>query len=245
MSNKIIFSIDVEPDLHTGKFDGITIGLSIFEGLCDKHNIKPTLFVTGTCIQEHPDIFTKLKKKGWDISSHGFSHKRFDEMSFSEKEDELKSVLKLFKNKLKMVPKGFRAPQHSIDSDTLDLLEKYGFEYDSSYTPLNLLQLFFFPSRFKKWLGNFISPLNPYKIRKNLIEIPTSSLIIPFVSLTVRIFPKSLIRIYLYKLRWFYKEPVFYAHSWDFIKLNESKVDSAFSHKRFIKNLDYLMSLQK
>ncbi len=162
-------------------------------------------------------------------------------MSLKEKEEELKKTLAVFKKYLKIKPKGFRAPQHSIDKETLDLLEKYKFEYDSSYTPLNLLQLAFFPKRIKSWLKLFFSPLNEYKIRKNLKELPVSSLVIPFVSLTVRVFPKSVMLAYVKLIKLFYKRPMFYAHSWDFIELKGSRIDGFLNHNLFTRKLEYIM----
>jgi len=242
--NKIIYSVDVEKDLHSGGYNSIRYGLKEFEKLCDRHKIKPVLYITSNCIKDNKDIFLKLKRKGWQLGLHGHSHKRFDEMKYQEKEDELKKGLFIFRKYLKTRPIGFRAPQHSIDNDTLDLLDKHGFKHDSSYTPLNLLQLLFFPKKTTLWAKLFFSRPNSYKIRKNLLEIPASSLFIPFVSLTLRVFPRWLIGIYLSLIKLIYKTPVFYAHSWDFIELKESRIDRSFSHKRFLSNLDYVMYME-
>lgn len=243
MQNKIIFSVDVEPDLHSSKYKGIREGLKRFEELCDSHGIKPVLFVVASTLKDNKEVFKRLQKKGWEVSCHGFSHKRFDDMSYEEKEEELRRSKEHFKKYLGIEPKGFRAPQHSIDDETLDLLERHGFEYDSSYTPLNLLQLFFFPRRMKAWAKQFFSRTNPYKIRENLMEFPISSIIIPPVSLIVRVFPKWCLYVYFKALKGIYREPIFYAHSWDFIELKESRIDRWFSHERFLDKLDYVMSI--
>ena len=244
MSNKIIFTVDVEKDLHTGETLGITQGLKRFEKICDKNNIKPILFVTGEVLEKHPRIFKGLQEKDWEISSHGFTHSRFDEMTYPEKEEEIRRCINSFKKYLGKNPKGFRAPQHSIDEQTLDLLEKHGFEYDSSYTPLNKFQFLFFPKKLKLNLKGFFSPLNPYRIRKNLLERPPASFGIPFVSLTIRVLPKPIIKIYLLLLKLLYDKPIFYAHSWDFIELKQSKIDRKFSHNTLLNKIDYLMKLK-
>jgi len=238
-----VFSVDVEKDLHGRGYKSVTSGLKKFEKLCDKNNIKPVLFVTGDCVEKYPLIFKKLHKKEWEISFHGLTHKRFDEMSLKEKEEEIKKGLELWKKKLGFAPKGFRAPQHSIDNKTLDLVEKYGFEYDSSYHPLNLVQLMFFPKKLGLWFRLFFSRLNGYNIRPKLKEKPTSALLIPFVSLTLRLFPRWLIYCYVKTLKIFYRNPVFYAHSWDFIEMKESRTDRMFPSEKFINKLDYIMSI--
>lgn len=241
MGSKIIYTVDVEPDLHSGKFLSITEGLGRFEKICDENKIKPVLFVVGEVLEKNPKVFKYYHKKGWEISCHGYSHKRFDEMAAKEKEKEIMQCLKVWENVLKDKPKGFRAPQHSIDDKTLDLLQKYGFEYDSSYTPLNLIQLFFFPRKFGLWARSFFSPIQPYKIRENLLEIPTSALIFPFVSLTARILPKKLFNLFSKLICALYKKPIFYAHSWDFIALKDSLIDRRFSHKQLLEKLMLLM----
>lgn len=245
MIKKILFTVDVEPDLHTGNYLGITEGIKKFERICDENGVKPILFVTCDCIKKYPKIFKKLNKKGWEISLHSYSHKRFDEMPFAEKEEDIKNSLKCFRKYLDIIPKGFRAPQHSIDNETLDLLEKYGFKYDSSYAPLNLLQLAFFLKKFKLWFKQFFSPLNLYQIRSNLLEIPTSSLIIPFVSFSLRLMPRIIIKPYVKLTKLFYKQPVFYAHSWDFIELKNSKIDRYCSHEKPLAKIEYIMKNEK
>ncbi len=240
--SKLVISIDVEPDLHTREYLGITQGLKRAETLFNKHQIKPILFVTCDCIKKYPELFQKWKKIGWEISLHGYEHQRFDNLSKKQKQVQIQKALRCFKKYLKIKPRGFRAPQHSIDSETLDILEKYQFEYDSSSTPRNLLQLFFFPLKFKSWFKDFFSPINPYKIRKNLLERPVASCIIPFVSLPLRIsYPLSKALYFLLNITR-KKEIMFYCHSWDFIELPKSKTDKVFSHERFIKNLDKLLS---
>ena len=164
--SKITFSVDVEKDLHSNSYESITSGLKKFEELCDKNDIKPILFVVGDCVLRYSGLFKRLHNKGWDISFHGLTHRRFDELDYKEKEEEIKKGVELWKKKLGFKPRGFRAPQHSIDDDTLDLLEKYGFEYDSSYHPLNLLQLVFFPKKAGLWFKLFFSGLNKYKISR-------------------------------------------------------------------------------
>ncbi|VVB80286.1 Polysaccharide deacetylase [uncultured archaeon] len=241
MLPKLTFSIDVEPDLHTGKYRGVTEGLARLKVLCDKYDVKPILFVTSDCLSKNALIFKKFSQKGWEISFHGKSHKRFDEMSESQKEEEISSSVKLFKNKLGFYPKGFRAPQHGIDDSTLDLLVKYGFKYDSSYTPLNLLQLLFFPRKFSLWARNFFSRRRIYHIRRGLLEIPTTSFFVPFVSLTLRVLPKVFLKSYIRLIKLTYERPLFYAHSWDFIEMKDSKVDRIFPHTLFLNKLEYIM----
>jgi peptidoglycan/xylan/chitin deacetylase (PgdA/CDA1 family) len=244
MSNEITFTVDVEPDLYTGNNLGISQGLKKFEKICDKHGVTPILFVVASTIKNNKDVYRRLQAKGWEISLHGYTHKRFDDLSYQEKEKEIQMSLQAFHKFLGNRPKGFRAPQHSIDSDTLDLLEKYNFQYDSSFTPLNFMQFLFFPKRPISALRLFFSNPFPRKIRKNLKEIPVPSFIIPPVSLVIRVLPKWALYIYFKIIKTIYKIPVFYAHSWDFIEMPKSRIDRRLGHEKFLTKLDYVMSLK-
>jgi len=242
---KIAISFDVEPDIHTGSYKGIYEGIPRAKNLLDKHGIKGTFFTTCDCIERYPEIFQTLKNEGHEIALHGYLHERFDDLSFKDKEGRIEKSLTCFWQHLKERPRGFRSPQHSVDKQTIALLDKYGFKYDSSLTPLNALQILFFPKRLKSNFVNFFSNPRKHRIMGDLIEIPTSSLLIPCVSLVFRVLPRFMTAAYLRVLGALNKEIVFYAHSWDFIELKESKTDRTFSHNKFIKNLDYILGRLK
>jgi len=239
---KIVVSMDVEPDLHTREFNGVVEGIPVFLNLMNKSNIKSTFFTTCDCINKYPIFFKELIFQKHEIALHGFTHNRFDEMSFEEKQNQIKKSISCFKKNLEISPTGFRAPQHSVDKSTLFLLEKTDFQYDSSYTPFNFFQLIFFPRI--STLKNFFTPTKKYLIRKNLLEIPTSSFIIPAVSLTFRIFPKPLLRVYSGVLKFLFREVILYFHSWDFID-NKSRISRIFPKERLIKNFEYFLKLNK
>ena len=240
----VYLTFDVEPDIHTSRYKSIKEGIPRILKLLDKHNIKATFFTTCDCIEKYPKIFQNLKKQGHEIALHGYRHERFDSLSAKEKQSKLKKSILCFKKHLNQKPLGFRSPQHSIDDKTLDLLEKHNFSYDSSYAPLNLLQLLFFPTKPLLWFKQFFSKNKKYNIRNNLYEIPTSALLFPFVSLVFRAFPFWLIKIYFSLLKLSSKNQVFYAHSWDFIDVS-GKIASIWPKEKLIKNLDLFLSYYK
>ena len=237
----ISLTIDAEPDLHTGDYKGITKGIPRLLNILQKHNIKATFFVTADALKKNSSFFKVLQKEGHEIALHGYKHVRFDNLSTKDKKRHILEAKKIYGKILNKKPKGFRAPQLAIDNATLEILESQGFQYDSSYAPLNLFQLIFFPTKLKLWIKSTFSPTKKYKIINNLQEIPTSSFIFPFVSLAFRMFPKPLIMVFYNIVKMFYKDQIFFAHSWDFIKLNESKIDKLCPHEKFIDRLDYFI----
>lgn len=241
---KTAVSFDVEPDLHTGKFLSITEVLPRIKAILDENNVKGTFFTTCDCIENYPDIFRILLAEGHEIALHGYRHSRFDDLTIQERDDSIRKSIEVFRRYLGIKPKGFRAPQHSINKQTLAVLDKYGLEYDSSKTPLNFLQVLLFPMRLKSNITNFFSIPTQHRIGR-MYEIPTSSLVIPFVSLLPRVFPKIIQKAYIKLISSFYKDLVFYAHSWDFIKLPESRIDRKYPHTRVIENLDFIIKYLK
>ena len=237
----VAITIDTEKDLHTGTSFGITEGLPLFLEKARKYNIKLTFFVTAEILEEFPEYFRALDYEGHEIALHGLEHERFDILSYFEKEKRIKKAVEIYEKVLFKKPKGFRAPQHSADKELITILSKYKLAYDSSYTPFNVIQLLFFPKRFKLWTEHFFSSRKKYKITKSLYEIPTSSFLMPFVSLAFRVFPKPLIPVYFKVIRAFNREIIFYAHSWDFIKLGNSRIDKIFPHYLFIEKIIYLI----
>ena len=236
--NQIAFSIDVEPDLRTGLFKGISEGLYRLELLMDKYGIKPTLFVTCDCIEKFPSLFRRFKNKGWEISLHGYRHVRFDELSFEQKEANLKKSIACFKKYLKIKPLGFRAAQHSLDEDTLKLLKKYKIVYDSSLNPWNFYHFFIFWKIKINQRYNFTNPNIHY--RQDILEIPISSSIMPFSGLTLRVLPESLLKLFFFFIK-MKKFPVFFIHSWDLIELKDSKLYNLCPLEQFLSKLDLLL----
>ena len=235
-------SVDVERDLHSGDYLGITEGLKTFEKIVEKYKIKPTLFVTGEVIEKYGEIFKKLQDKGWEIGFHSYDHKRFDKMNDEEKDGDIKKGLKRFK-KYRLKINGFRAPQHSIDKNTFRLLKENGFKYDSSNASKDILQLVHLIRGSNKsilgFLRQFFSKSNPYK-KNGILEIPTSALVIPFVGYSLRIMPLFLMK-FLFLLLKRRKMVVFYCHSWDFIKIEKSLTYKFCKLDRFLNKLDELL----
>jgi len=72
------------------------------------------------------------------------------------------------------------------------------------------------------------------------LEVPMSSFILPFSSVTLRILPLSLLTIYLHLIS-FFKNPVFLMHSWDLIEIPGSKLYKLCPLPLFLKKLEYLL----
>jgi len=239
----ISLTFDVERDLHSNDIKSLNIGIPRLLNILNKHNVKATFFVPAKLLEEFPRLFKDLRKKGHEIALHGYDHERFDDLSLKEKEVRIKKSVEIYKKLFKHGPAGFRAPQMSIERETLKILKKNNFLYDSSYTPFDFLQLLFFPKKFKIWFESFLKPRKIFKLENNFYEVPLSSLFIPLTSMTLRILGPVLLRIYLALLKLTNQNLTFFAHSWDFIETPQSRIDRHFGHERFILNFKRMIEI--
>jgi len=107
--------------------------------LLDKHNTKATFFVLGAVAEKYPQLIEEIYKKGHEIASHAYSHTTLYELGREGFEEEIKKSINILG---KYKPIGFRAPSFSINNSTkwaFEILEKYGFKYDSSIFPIKTM----------------------------------------------------------------------------------------------------------
>lgn len=110
--------------------------------LLDRYNLCVTFCVLGTFAERHPELIKLIHDKGHEIQSHAYSHKTLHELGKKAFEDEIKRSIYLLESITGEGPVGFRAPSFSIDNSTkwaFEILEKYGFKYDSSIFPIKTM----------------------------------------------------------------------------------------------------------
>jgi len=100
-----------------------------------KHETYATFFMVGEIIEKFPETLDKILNDGHEIAFHTMYHSRLDSEGYREKfSKELEEFSRLTDNK----SKGFRAPTFSLNKKSswaIDLLEDYGYLYDSSIVP--------------------------------------------------------------------------------------------------------------
>lgn len=201
MLGAITIDVDTLNSLFkTNRFGNLDfkIGLKNFSVLLRKYRIKATLFVVGKDLEnkENRKIIKKFAKQGHEIANHTYNHiQGFNYLSKKQKKEEIKAAEDLIFDSIGKKPVGFRAPGWNIDEDTLNILEKRGYVYDSSIFPsyFNLVfKLLNYISNLKEDYKNrttmgklsyMFYPIKPHKIGKRLVEIPitvTPFLKIPF-----------------------------------------------------------------
>ncbi len=94
-----------------------------------------TFFVLGRVAERRPKVVQNIAAAGYEIGSHGYVHELVGSMAKEEFEKDIEMSLACLTRAVKTKIRGFRARSFSVTRATIwaiDILKKYGFEYDAS-----------------------------------------------------------------------------------------------------------------
>ncbi|WP_019120921.1 polysaccharide deacetylase family protein [Brevibacillus massiliensis] len=135
--------------------------------LFEKYNIKTTWCIPGHTVDTFTDICKEVVAQGHEVAHHGYVHENPTPLSYEQEEKVLLMGLESL-DRIGVKPRGYRSPYWDFSPNTLSLLEKYGFQYDSSL------------------MGNDLHPYRPRPVEVhadkanvfgpayNIVEIPVS-----------------------------------------------------------------------
>ena len=137
---KAVLSMDVEDWFHLDYFDrkecdqnySMMDGLENYLNLINRYDLPSSFFVLGEIAEKKIEYFSSLSNSGYDISSHGWDHKRPMTLTMKEFENDVKKSYKVLSKINKNKKFGYRAPCFSLDKERADLLARLGFNYSSS-----------------------------------------------------------------------------------------------------------------
>ena len=174
-------------------------GMPLLLDLYEKYNVKSTFYFTGHIAKLYPEIIKMIMPYGHEVASHGLSHKKehgFDVMPLEQQITHLKESKKILEDIAGVEIISFRAPSLRVNNDTAFALKESGYKIDSSVASQRFDLFMSFGGLTKlNWL---IAPRLPYRTsatslfrkgNEELIEVPLSATIIPYLSNTMRIFP--------------------------------------------------------
>lgn len=174
-------------------------GMPILLDLYEKYNIKSTFFFTGYIAKLYPEVVKMVLPYGHEVGSHGLSHKKedgFDIMPLQKQIEHLKESKRILEDIIGNEVISFRAPALRVNNDTAIALSECNFKIDSSVASQRFDMFMSFGGLNKlNWLT---APRLPYRTsvnslfkkgEGNIIEIPLSASLLPYLSTTMRIFP--------------------------------------------------------
>ena len=152
--------------LSRGEFG--RVGARRLLDLLANRNIPSTWFTPGFTIESFPAECEAIVEKGHEIAHHSWAHVSPHLQSLEEEEADMvraiDSIVKLTGNR----PAGYRSPAWDLSNNTLSLLIKHGFDYDSS-----LMGEDYRPSRARLNTARLGAPLS-FGVETDLIEMPIS-----------------------------------------------------------------------
>ena len=185
--------------------------------ILDKHNIYATFFILGWVAERHPALIREIKQRGYEIASHGYSHKRIYTQTTEQFREETRRSKNLLEDIIGQPILGYRAASYSITAKSLwalDILIEAGFSYDSSIFPIRH-DLYGLPNA--RRFSHLVE-----RESGSIYEYPLSTIRIGGMNVPVggggylRLFPYTLTKWAIGKLNKIDHQPaVVYVHPWE------------------------------
>ena len=100
--------------------------------LLDEHGVKATFFVPGINASKHPDVMELIHNRGHELACHGWKHENIADLPREEERKRIMRTADAIEEAAGARPVGNRTAGGELSPNTLDLLWKNGFIYDSS-----------------------------------------------------------------------------------------------------------------
>jgi peptidoglycan/xylan/chitin deacetylase (PgdA/CDA1 family) len=113
---------------------GAHSGLPRILRILDKHQVPASFFIPGVSAMLHPEMIPAILKNGRnEVGVHGWIHEYLPALPSAAEEERLMDQAIDYLAKVSgKKPVGYRAPAWAFSKNTVDLLRKKGFFYDSS-----------------------------------------------------------------------------------------------------------------
>jgi peptidoglycan/xylan/chitin deacetylase (PgdA/CDA1 family) len=128
-----------------GEF-GAEVGVPRLLELYGRYGITTSWFTPGHTIDTFPHRCHEILEAGHEMAHHGYYHENPTKIERDTEERLIELAFASFENQLGMKPVGYRSPYWDYSDSTLDLIEQFGFIYDSSLMARDLV-----PYRPRRW----------------------------------------------------------------------------------------------
>jgi peptidoglycan/xylan/chitin deacetylase (PgdA/CDA1 family) len=127
------FKLTTPSPLSRGEF-GARAGVPRLLDLFEKYEVPASWFIPAQTVLERPETCELIKRRALrpDIAYHGFHHESVLTIPVEAEKDLMARGMKVLKDFFEQVPRGNRSPPFALGPNTADLLEGFGFVYDSS-----------------------------------------------------------------------------------------------------------------
>lgn len=136
--------------------------------LFEEHGVRATLFVIAEDARDPAKrpLIAEALQRGHELASHTVTHPNLLRASRAEKERELVDSKAIIEDVFGVQVRGFRAPGYAMDAESLAILGRAGYLYDSSAFPTAE-----FARRLQCTLGELAEPRR-FERYEGIIELP-------------------------------------------------------------------------
>lgn len=117
--------------LSRGEF-GAVVGVPRLLDLFDRHGIRTTWCTPTHTLQTFPAQCEAIMQRGHEIAAHGVYHEAVDRLDPAEERRLMELQVTQHERLVGRPPRGYRSPAWDVTARTLDLLDEFGFDWDSS-----------------------------------------------------------------------------------------------------------------
>jgi len=145
------------------------VGVERILTLLQRAGLPATFFVTGHTADTYPESVRAIKAAGHEIGHHGYLHENPVNLAAVEERIVMQKGLEALERAADVRPTGYRSPAWDNSPNTIDLLQEFGFRYESS-----LMGQDFRP--YWARVRDVIHPDRAYEFgpESNIVELPVS-----------------------------------------------------------------------
>lgn len=160
---RLVLTVDVEEDLnqsHDGSSYGVKHALPEIIDILEEKGLECHFFVNGRMCKKHAALIRRISDRGFGVGCHGMDHSVPYLCARDEtwQRQSLRVATDLVTKTIGKPIRTFRAPNFSVNTTTIRVLEELGYRIDSSVLPGRVVR----KARLRKILDFRRAPRNPY-----------------------------------------------------------------------------------
>ena len=104
-----------------------------------ERGVTATFFVLGWIADRYPDLINEVARAGHEIACHSYYHRMVSSLTPDQFKQDTDRAISAIVNACSRLPVGYRSPSWGMKRDmqwAFDILADFGFEYDSSISPI-------------------------------------------------------------------------------------------------------------
>jgi peptidoglycan-N-acetylglucosamine deacetylase len=126
------FGLQTPSPMSRGDYD-VRAALPRIHALFDRHEIPATFMVPGQVVDEHQAACSEIAERGrHEAGYHGYHHESVLDLPIDEERELMRRGIARLEEAFGAAPRGNRSPPFALGPNTAELLEEFGFVYDSS-----------------------------------------------------------------------------------------------------------------